>query len=189
MILDKFFGFILLTSTTEQKNGSSERPHIQTCENISKWETSDKNPLVRDTILSLFPWDSPTNCHFHKKNHIKLYGGTCATQWQSPSPLYTLWYISNQSGETSTHPQVCLWTLECLISMFLFSAVGLHPLRGVYRGVLTTTTSRISGFISWKTETGNEALHRKVWEKGSTPSGWDMGGSVGMCCTILPVMT
>lgn len=124
-----------------------------------------------------------------KKNHIKLYGGTCATQWQSPSPLYTLWYISNQSGETSTHPQVCLWTLECLISMFLFSAVGLHPLRGVYRGVLTTTTSRISGFISWKTETGNEALHRKVWEKGSTPSGWDMGGSVGMCCTILPVMT
>lgn len=124
-----------------------------------------------------------------KKNHIKLYGGTCATQWQSPSPLYTLWYISNQSGETSTHPQVCLWTLERLISMFLFSAVGLHPLRGVYRGVLTTTTSRISGFISWKTETGNEALHRKVWEKGSTPSGWDMGGSVGMCCTILPVMT
>lgn len=125
----------------------------------------------------------------NKKNHMKSYGGTCATQWQSPSLLYTLCSISNRSGETSTHPQVCLWTLERLISTFLFSAVGLHPLMGVYRDVLTTATSRISGFLSWKTETVNEALLRMVWEKGSTPSGWDVGGSVGMCCTILPVMT
>lgn len=65
----------------------------------------------------------------NEKNHIKSYGGTffdrCHLCSDRVCPRLS---ISSRSGGRSSAPQVCRWTLERLISTFLFSAVGLHPL-------------------------------------------------------------